>query len=100
MSSQAADTLNPYTCRWRYCTEAFSSSAELRDHVMRHVDESEPQRPQPVPTQGGEVSEEDRPAPHGEQSFPQLREGAVLEPGGRAVAKRSLDECTHKLCAQ
>ncbi|KAK4335948.1 putative ribonuclease E [Rhodotorula toruloides] len=54
MSSQAAETLNPYACRWRYCTEAFSSSAELRDHVMRHVDESEPQRPQPVPAQGAE----------------------------------------------
>ncbi|GAA6008940.1 uncharacterized protein JCM10292_006570 [Rhodotorula paludigena] len=87
MSSLAHETANPYGCKWRFCTETFPSSAELRAHVVRHVDEAQPVRGHaagaagPAGTQAGEGQDEPhRPEPHGEQSFPLLKEGAVIQP--------------------
>ncbi|BGP42436.1 hypothetical protein JCM10450v2_006532 [Rhodotorula kratochvilovae] len=79
-----------HACRWRFCTAVLPSAEALKAHVVAHVDEAHPSssgasgggggggggRPGPEALQdGGE-----RPEPHGEKSFPVLKEGAVLHP--------------------
>ncbi|GAA5827899.1 hypothetical protein JCM3770_006888 [Rhodotorula araucariae] len=77
----------PHACRWRFCTAVLPSADALRAHVVAHVDEAHPAGPGPSPGAGargaatdGVERERERPEPHGEKSFPVLKEGAVLQP--------------------
>ncbi|GAA5860155.1 hypothetical protein JCM8547_009205 [Rhodosporidiobolus lusitaniae] len=83
--SSFPETANPNQCRWRFCTEAFPTQDELETHLAQHVQEAPAHHPkeerdadksfrlQHDPTGlAGATADGERPAPHAEQSFPNI----------------------------
>ncbi|GAA5826013.1 hypothetical protein JCM11251_000091 [Rhodosporidiobolus azoricus] len=92
-AAPSQNAASDHSCRWRFCTESFGSNDQLQAHVAQHVADAAPhpkqerdferdfERQHDLSLAGAQPEGGERPAPHAEQSFPDInRKTGEVEP--------------------